>query len=88
VYLDENHSFTVNVPDKLPFIDDEGGNTNDIKDRYKQSDTTCGWLMEQVEMKYANMIKESKQNKQKMTQKIIVTLKTVDQNENIDFWLT
>ncbi len=39
-------------------------------------------------MKYAKMIKQSKQNKQKMTQKIIVTLKTVDQNENIDFWLT
>lgn len=46
MYLDESHSFTVNVPDKLPLMDEEGEKSNDIKDVSKQSDTTCGWLME------------------------------------------
>lgn len=52
---------------------------------------TCGWLLEQVELKYAQLIKELKSNSQtktKLKKKLIVALKTVDKNENIDFWLT
>jgi hypothetical protein len=49
---------------------------------------TCGWLMEQVQIKYAQLIKQLKTQNTKFKKKLIVALKTVDQNETIDFWLT
>ena len=48
--------------------------------------------MEQVQIKYAQLIKQMKSRgsgtKAQFKKKLIVALKTADKNESIDFWLT
>lgn len=83
---------TINIPDKIPAtqIDDDSTPSPSMSGELP----TCGWLLEQVEKKYAQLIKELKQSSHskpsttKLKKKLIVALKTVDKNENIDFWLT
>lgn len=50
--LDENNYLTVNVPDKISQSIDE-----ESKNKGLDIIPTCGWLIEQVEIKYAQLIK-------------------------------
>lgn len=50
--MDSNHTFSISVPDKIPMIDDEScGITASSNQSLEQP--TCGWLIEQVQIKYA-----------------------------------
>lgn len=83
VTIDNNYNITISVPEKLPPPEDDPSMPGELP--------TCGWLLEQVAKKYAQLIKEQKQNNNsstKLRKKLIVALKTVDKNETIDFWLT
>jgi hypothetical protein len=65
---------TISIPEKL----------------LDESLPTCGWLLEQVECKYAQLIKDARKDvksKQKLKKKLIVALKSIDKNESIDHWL-
>ena len=51
---------------------------------------TCGWLLSEVTRRYTIALSKQKDlsPRHKCYRKFIVALKTPDQNEAIDFWLT
>jgi hypothetical protein len=82
VVIDSNYTLAISVPEKVAVLSSESGEETD-------QPTTCGWLLGQVEIRYAKLVKDLKQSKStRFRKKLIVALKTVDKNESIDFWLT
>lgn len=54
---------------------------------------TCGWLLSEVTRRYLDALTVIKQSQErgvikKYTRKMIVALKTTDQRESLDYWLT
>lgn len=55
---------------------------------------TCGWLLSEVTRRYIEALTKIKAQStqtggiKKYTRKMIVALKTTDQRESLDFWLT
>ena len=90
IVIDETHSLTIHVPERIASMiaDDE----LPLNSSHEDWLPTCGWLMEQVQIKYAQLIKQMKSRgsgtKAQFKKKLIVALKTADKNESIDFWLT
>jgi hypothetical protein len=83
VVIDSSYTLVISVPEKALMVSGENGEET-------EQPTNCGWLLAQTEIRYAQLVKDLKQSKKssKFKRKLIVALKTVDKNENIDFWLT
>jgi hypothetical protein len=58
-------------------------------DIYDDNDT-CGWLLDEVKSRYLLEMEKLRELKdqRKVKKRIIVALRTSDQRESIDFWLT
>jgi hypothetical protein len=85
VVIDSTNTLTIKVPEKVFVIQED-----EVMSQQAEA-PTCGWLLEQVSKKYAQLIKEQKHNsmvKTKIRKKLIVALKTADKNETLDFLLT
>ena len=53
--IDSNYTLIINIPDKLPPNNDDEVSSNTANELPK-----CGWLLEEVEKKYAQLVKELK----------------------------
>ena len=52
------------------------------------SSLTCGWLISEVTRRYTEKIQELKSKGMKRKKKLIVAVKTIDEIESLDYWLT
>ena len=49
---------------------------------------TCGWLLSETTRRYSSYVQcVNNTQPQKVKKRLIIALKTLDQNEGLDFWL-